>query len=318
MVTSSDDGTVRLWEAIAEGDVTPESQFAQVAPREEWHQDKAEEAKAIRDWFALAFHLKQRLTFRPWDTDLRVQRAYALLQLHRGPEALAEHLQTVMQQPRAWLWPLDRNARRRAEAAAKEQRWTDAAIELSLVVRQPRARFGDWNSLLLCYLTEGKIQDYQRTCRVMLDIFEDRSDFGIRFQIIQDCCLGIVDQKLGERLVDIARKLVKTKRNAQSLQTLGLALYRAGRYREAMASFQASIQARGGNGFADTILFMAMAMHKLGIRERPHRMLSSIDRWHQKNREKEARWQSRLQWDLWLQEAKQVLAKPIPMPKAQP
>jgi WD40 repeat protein/Tfp pilus assembly protein PilF len=68
-----------------------------------------------------------------------------------------------------------------------------------------------------------------------------------------------------ERAVSLARKAVATEPDqAIYLNTLGVALYRAGRYVQAIATLQQTIAAKTGQFDAFDLFFLAMARHRLG------------------------------------------------------
>ena len=60
------------------------------------------------------------------------------------------------------------------------------------------------------------------------------------------------------------------------LQTLGAALYRAGRFEEAVRRLDESIQTRGDGGDARGFAFLAMAHHRLGRRDEAKRWLDKL------------------------------------------
>ena len=60
------------------------------------------------------------------------------------------------------------------------------------------------------------------------------------------------------------------------LNTLGAALYRAGRSDEAIARLDESVKASGGNGAPADWVFLAMAHHKKGNGEEARRWLEKV------------------------------------------
>ena len=60
------------------------------------------------------------------------------------------------------------------------------------------------------------------------------------------------------------------------LKTLGAALYRAGRFEEAIRRLDESIQARGDGGDPKGFAFLAMAHHRLGHRDEAKRWLDKL------------------------------------------
>jgi Flp pilus assembly protein TadD len=72
------------------------------------------------------------------------------------------------------------------------------------------------------------------------------------------------------------------------LNTLGVALYRAGRYAEAIDTLQRSLAASKGQGEAFNFFFLAMAHHRLGRTDRARDAFDRGVRWWQAQKELEA------------------------------
>jgi tetratricopeptide (TPR) repeat protein len=67
------------------------------------------------------------------------------------------------------------------------------------------------------------------------------------------------------RAVSLARKAVaRTSNSAACLNTLGVALYRAGQYAEAITTLERSLAGNNGQSDAYDLFFLAMAHHRLG------------------------------------------------------
>ena len=81
---------------------------------------------------------------------------------------------------------------------------------------------------------------------------------------------GPIDQRDPERAVMLARRAVALAPGVQlTLNTLGVALYRAGQYAEAISVLERSLAAGKGDVDAFDLFFLAMAHHQLGHRPGP-------------------------------------------------
>jgi uncharacterized protein HemY len=76
---------------------------------------------------------------------------------------------------------------------------------------------------------------------------------------------GVVYLRDPERAVSLARKAVAAAPDQPlNLNTLGVALYRAGRHAQAIATLEQSLAATKGQIAAFDLFFLAMARHRLG------------------------------------------------------
>jgi len=72
------------------------------------------------------------------------------------------------------------------------------------------------------------------------------------------------------------------QRNALTLHSHGVALYRAGKHQEAVRVLAESVKASGGEGSAKTWLFQALAAQKQGQHAEALGLLACYEIWHQK------------------------------------
>jgi Tfp pilus assembly protein PilF len=87
----------------------------------------------------------------------------------------------------------------------------------------------------------------------------------------------LVEEEGHTRLAEIAvRGAVSTPDKADCLNTLGAALYRAGRCDEAIRQLADAIQARGGESGPHDWAFLAMAHLRLGDRDAARRWLDRL------------------------------------------
>jgi tetratricopeptide (TPR) repeat protein len=92
------------------------------------------------------------------------------------------------------------------------------------------------------------------------------------------CALGpeaTADPGIPVRLAEIGVRGTDASNKPNVLNTLGAALYRAGRYDQAIGRLEEAIQARGGEHPGDWP-FLAMAHHRLGHRDKARRWLDRL------------------------------------------
>jgi Tfp pilus assembly protein PilF len=85
------------------------------------------------------------------------------------------------------------------------------------------------------------------------------------------------------RAVELAKQAVAKTKSANCSNTLGVAYYRAGDWRAAIAALEESMrQGQGGNGF--DWLFLAMAQWQLGQRDQARHWYDRAAQWMEINR----------------------------------
>jgi tetratricopeptide (TPR) repeat protein len=135
----------------------------------------------------------------------------------------------------------------------------------------PHLRYERAVSLLLA----GDLAGYRAACAAMLSRFKDDESPNAANLVAYACIYGpdpVVDVPGMIRLAERS-----ALRNAGGSRLLGAALYRAGRFTEALSRFQEShrvFQPRGRDW-----LFLAMIHGRLGHAEEARRMLEEADRW---------------------------------------
>jgi len=87
---------------------------------------------------------------------------------------------------------------------------------------------------------------------------------------------GVADYARATQLAELAVKKADVPDRANVLNTLGAVLYRAGRFKEAVAQLDEGIRARDNIGVAQDWIFLAMAHHRLGAKEKAHAFLDKV------------------------------------------
>ena len=119
-----------------------------------------------------------------------------------------------------------------------------------------------------------------RSTAALLDRFGGTIDPRTASEVAWACALGpgaTADPGVPVRLAEVAcRSDWNGTEKADALNTLGAALYRAGRYDEAIRRLEEAIRARGGASVPRDWAFLAMAHHRLGHRDEARRWLDRL------------------------------------------
>jgi WD40 repeat protein len=128
-------------------------------------------------------------------------------------------------------------------------------------------------------LASGDRAGWRRSTAALLDRFAGTNDHLVANEVGWACRLGpeaTADPGAAVRLGDIAVQGASAAEKPDFLSTLGAALYRAGRYDEAIRRLEESIQARSGASVPQDCAFQAMAHHRLGHRDEARRWLERL------------------------------------------
>jgi tetratricopeptide (TPR) repeat protein len=174
-------------------------------------------------------------------------------------------------------------------------------------------------------LGAGNTDSYCTACASLMDRFGQTNDPSTANSTAWVCALVPNAVKEPDRLVQLAERAVASNPKSSSyLNTLGAALYRAGRFEAAVQRLQEAIKAEGKEGTAWDWLFLAMAYQRLGKAEEARSWLDKAGRWidqklQEKPREGAAgsllRWDQQLELQLLRREAEALLQKPAEKPK---
>jgi WD40 repeat protein/tetratricopeptide (TPR) repeat protein len=234
----------------------------------DYHRRCAISSEAAKQWFAAAWHLTKLLENNNAEPETRKRRAIAYSRLGK-PELAIDDLNVALgSQPggvallnlRAQAFadrqdwnsaardcetiisrtPSSAEARvRLAAVRCQQERWGEAVEQLEAILKDDPDNRRAWQLLALVQLKRDDFNSYRTTCSTMLERFKDVPKFGS--MIAWPCVLapGSVDDI--SVIVDLAHKAVElSPRNYYRVNTLGGALYRAGKYPEAIAELDHS------------------------------------------------------------------------------
>jgi tetratricopeptide (TPR) repeat protein len=159
---------------------------------------------------------------------------------------------------------------KRGESLAKRQLWTEAAAAFGEAVRLRPEDLAHRHHLILTLLAAGDHTGLRRSWTDMLDRFRMTTDPMIANSVARRSVMAVSEEpNLSEtvRLAELAVNGVSERQKATKatlLITLGAALYRAGRFAEAVRCLEEGIQKSDGVSSAADWVFLAMAHHRLG------------------------------------------------------
>jgi tetratricopeptide (TPR) repeat protein len=206
----------------------------------EWHRRRAAIAADRANWYGVSFHANQSLRFEPDD-----------------PSAID----------------------RRADALFHLDRWSDAIAGLEEAIRRDESRATHYR-LALCYLASDNVSRYRELCGRLWQDGARIGDTGILNRITWTCMLHPSSGVEGERILELLQANVAAHAAAEYLNTLGLAYYRAGHFREAIETLNRCVALEHPGTLPYDWLFLALAHHALDDAEQANAFLHRAQSWY--------------------------------------
>jgi WD40 repeat protein/tetratricopeptide (TPR) repeat protein len=189
-------------------------------------------------------------------------------------EALFDRVLVQVPDVAATLWS------ERGDHHARSQRWAQAAADYGHAVRLQPEDLTHRQHQVLSHATAGNLYELRR----VLSDFHDRFGQTTSPRKANDAA-RVANLASGfdahiEPLVRVSELAVIDAPDAESkglcLTTLGAALYRAGRFEEAIRRLEEGIQLRNGASYPRDWVFLAMAHHRLGHRDQARPYLERL------------------------------------------
>jgi tetratricopeptide (TPR) repeat protein len=209
----------------------------------------------------------------PDDREARFQRGLVALTLGQPDLAMDDFSRILAAEP-----DLERARYRRAQALIRLGRHSEALADLDILIPI------DLDNYAL-YQLRGTVRE------ALGDREQARADWEKATSLLPKnpmalnnrawtYATGPIDQRDPERAVMLARRAVALGPGVQlTLNTLGVALYRAGQYAEAISVLERSRAAGKGENDAFDLFFLAMAHHQLGHRQEARGCYDQAVRW---------------------------------------
>ena len=253
-------------------EANPDAAWAYVRRAVLWDQ-QGETEKAAEDRQQAARCFDQLIAYAPGEVYPYAARAVFREQNSETTGAIADWTEIIERRPDlASIWM------RRGGLLAQLERYDEAANDFAEAVELDAKFFRPRYLLALTQLCIGDMPGYQHTCAAMVDTFLETDDMIEAKFTSWSCVLGTEAVDSYANVTRLAEKSVSMERKLK-LGTLGAALYRAGRYDEALARLN---QAEVLNSLTETSTdtspayrwyFLAMTHHCLGNTEKSRAFL---------------------------------------------
>jgi predicted Zn-dependent protease len=174
-------------------------------------------------------------------------------------------------------------ARRQIERAE-----TDLAGAIRAQPENPRLRYLH----ILLLLSQGDRAGLRHAYSDMLALSGSVMNPYTANAVAWSCALGpdgVADRETPVRLAEMSLAALPPAQKPVVMNTLGAALYRAGRYQEAISRLEEGIRTRAGEILPQDCVFLAMAHHQLGHDAEARRCLDRL-RAHRPNENPNAFW----------------------------
>jgi tetratricopeptide (TPR) repeat protein len=216
----------------------------------------------LNQWFAVVWHLDRLIAARPMDAELPARRGDALSRLGRWAEAEQAYGKAIALGAAQLSRPELNHSR--GEARARLRRWSEADTDFVVdIERRGDTRSSYYHALLRLQL--GDIDGFRDTCERMLARWAQSED------LLTINRLAVASTLAPDAVADLARPIRVAKKavaleskSAWSQGVLGRALYRGGRYAEAVEHLEQAVAIQNDERYVWHWLFLAMAYHDLG------------------------------------------------------
>jgi WD40 repeat protein/serine/threonine protein kinase/Flp pilus assembly protein TadD len=192
-----------------------------------------------------------------------------LLDQARYREAVTEINEAIKLQPEhSWFCVL------RGRAHADMGQWDKASADFVKATQCKEPDEAAWHCMAMLRLRDGNLDGYRQICSDMLQRFDTGA--------VWTCTLTPNSGAGPDQIVSLAEKsLAKSSRDHWHVNQLGAALYRAGRFEDAVKRLNEATELSSHpyrTNMLQTWFFLAMAHHRLGHAEKARRWLEKASR----------------------------------------
>jgi tetratricopeptide (TPR) repeat protein len=185
----------------------------------------------------------------------------ALKGLGRTAEAMREISELLAAEPEHHSWALAL----RGTWYAEQQKWREAADDFKRIAELDPEHQSAGFMIALLRLRAGDTAGYRKHCQVLLEQALKTRNAAQANNLVWACSLAPGAVPDPKPLVERMEKEFQTGPAPWwYFNTLGAALYRAGRFADAVRRIEEGIKIQGKGGVPQDWLFLAMAHHRLG------------------------------------------------------
>ena len=207
-------------------------------------------------WDQVAADFDRALELVPEDINQFSQRNQIAVELAQWDQAFARAVELRPKDGMLWIG--------RGRYLGRRGRWKEAAEAYARVIAtRPLERNEEWYEYACLLLLAGDTAGYRRFCQEQIARAGTVKDPFLAYVLARTCgqAPGAADPA---QVVRWGEQAVRSERNAWFLHTLGLALYRAGQYEQAIKLLEESDRANWGQRTLLNWLALALAHHRLG------------------------------------------------------
>jgi tetratricopeptide (TPR) repeat protein len=164
--------------------------------------------------------------------------------------------------------------------AVLHRRWETAAQALEKAVKGKPDK-AEWSrDRAFVYAAWGKWEDYRRVCRETLENFGSKESWWDRIEVPYTFSQGDNPPSVLNEALRVGENLLKEREDSNCRFRYGVALYRAGKWQEALDSLKIA-QGENDNGYqprrCDPVI--AMVLYRLGKVEEARAVLAKHRKW---------------------------------------
>jgi WD40 repeat protein/serine/threonine protein kinase/tetratricopeptide (TPR) repeat protein len=241
--------------------------------------------------------------------DAWLHRGETRSRLGRWADAIADYTEALkLNDQGAAAWRL------RGVARAELGQWDQAVADFLQAVERAPTNRRDLGNLAVAHLGRGDLPAYRRACVSMYERLSHTDQPENWNSLSWVCSLAANDAADPARLVRLMDRAVAAQSKGYAfLNTRGAALYRAGRYEDAVRQLTDAVALHGKGGSFEDWVFLAMARFRLGTPDQAREDLARASKLYDegmkrtKPESKPPNWTVRVEWQQLRKEAEELI-----------